>query len=70
MLLFAEPGSTWALHVLAGQARARHRDAWIAAARGDTILLEAGEGERRRLPLEGGGELLVVRVTPAGVAVD
>ncbi len=70
MLLFAEPGSTWALHVLAGQARVQHGDAWLGVAQGDTILLEAGGSERRRLPLDGGGELLVVRVTPAGVAVD
>lgn len=70
MLLFAEPGSTWALHVLGGQARVQHGDAWLAAAQGDTILLEAGGGARRRLPLDGGGELLVVRVTPVGVAAD
>ena len=70
MVLFAEPGSAWALHVLAGQARVQHGDAWIAAAQGDTILLEARGGQRRRLPLDGGGELLVVRVTPAGTAPD
>jgi environmental stress-induced protein Ves len=74
MLLFAEPGSAWALHVLAGQARVQHGDGWLAAAQGDTILLETvgaeGAGRRRRLALDGGGELLVVRVTPAGVAAD
>lgn len=70
MLLFAEPGSAWALHVLAGQARVQHGDAWLAVAQGDTILLEASDGARRRLPMDGGGELLVVRVTPAGVAAD
>ncbi len=74
MLLFADPGSTWALHVLAGQASVQHGDGWLAAAQGDTILLETvgadGAGTRRRLPLDGGGELLVVRVTPAGTAAD
>jgi hypothetical protein len=48
----------------------QHGDGWLGVAQGDTILLEAGDGARRRLPLDGGGELLVVRVTPAGVAVD
>lgn len=64
MLLFADPGSAWALYVLAGQARVQHGDAWLPAAQGDTILLDAGSASRRRLPVDGGGELLVVRVTP------
>ena len=74
MLLFAEPGSAWAIHVLAGQARVQHGVAWHAAAQGDTILLHGervGDGaSRRRLPLDGGGELLVVRIAPAGAAAD
>lgn len=68
MVLFAEPGSTWALHVLAGQARVRAGDATIAAAQGDTLLLPGGADARRRYPLDGGGELLVICVTPAGAA--
>jgi len=66
MLLFAEAGSAWAIHVLAGEARMRHEGAWLAAARGDTMLVDAGATPRRRIALDGGGELLVVRVAPAG----
>jgi environmental stress-induced protein Ves len=68
MLLFAEPGSAWAVYVLAGQARVQHGDAWHAVAQGDTILLDGGSTARRRLPVDGGGELLVVRVAPADAA--
>jgi environmental stress-induced protein Ves len=69
MVLFADPGSTWALHVLAGQARVQDGEATtIAAAQGDTILLPGGADARRRYPLDGGGELLVIRIAPAGTA--
>jgi hypothetical protein len=68
MLLFAEPRSTWAIHVLAGQARVQHGDGWCSVAQGETILLDGGSGARRRLPVDGGGELLVVRVTPVDAA--
>jgi environmental stress-induced protein Ves len=65
MLLFAEPRSIWALHVLAGQARLQD-GASIDAAQGDTLLLPGGPDGRRRYPLDGGGELLVIRVLPIG----
>jgi environmental stress-induced protein Ves len=65
MLLFAEPESTWALHVLAGQVRLQDGEATVDAAQGDTLLLPGGAGARRRHPLDGGGELLVIRLLPA-----
>lgn len=64
MVLFAEPRSHWALHVLAGEVRLEG-EAPMAAARGDTLLLPGGSGTRRRYPLDGGGEMLVVRIAPA-----
>jgi environmental stress-induced protein Ves len=70
MVLFAEPGSTWALYVLAGQVRLQDGKATIAAAQGDTLLLAGGADARRRYPLDGGGELLVIRLLPAGMAPD
>ena len=75
MLVFVDPGETWALHLLAGQARivegmavegtaARVDDATLAM--GDTALLGAGlpgaGASRRRYMLDGGGELLVMRL--------
>jgi environmental stress-induced protein Ves len=69
MLLFADPGSTWAIHVLAGRAQlaAGTLSAEMPSCElgwGDTALLPGG-AERRRYPIEGGGELLVIRITPA-----
>src|SRR5690606_37730982 len=60
MLVVVDPGATWALHVLAGQARIDGlADGELAV--GDSALLRAG-GERRRCMLDGGGELLVMRL--------
>ncbi len=61
MLFFTEPGTSWAIHLLAGQARFDHasglQDLWA----GDTALLIDGD-ERRRYALEGGGELLAIKL--------
>lgn len=62
MLFFAEPGTTWAIHLLAGQARFDAASALPPLEAGDTALLE-GENERRRFLLEGGGELLAIKLT-------
>ncbi|WP_269791284.1 HutD family protein [Stenotrophomonas sp. Iso1] len=62
MLFFTEPQAAWAIHLLAGQAE--FEDGALAAmSAGDTAWL--GAGERRRFALNGGGELLAIRVTPA-----
>jgi uncharacterized protein len=61
MVFFAEPGTTWALHLLAGEARF---DAACGLPRlhgGDTALLS--EPRRTRFLLDGGGELLAIRLT-------
>lgn len=60
MLFFAEPGTTWALHVLAGEARFDASSGLPALHAGDTALLS--ESRRMRFLLEGGGELLVIRL--------
>ena len=65
MLFFTEPQAAWAIHLLAGQAR--FDDAALPPLQaGDTAWL--GAGERRRYSLDGGGELLAIRITPAGSA--
>ena len=62
MLFFTEPQAAWAIHLLAGQAR--FDDAALPPLQaGDTAWL--GAGERRRYSLDGGGELLAIRITPA-----
>ncbi|GAB3349831.1 HutD/Ves family protein [Lysobacter tyrosinilyticus] len=63
MVIFAEPGTTWAVHLLGGRARFADDSGLPALEAGDTAILQAG-GERLRHVIEGGGELLLVRVSP------
>jgi hypothetical protein len=62
MVIFAEPGATWAVHLLAGRARFADDSGLPPLERGDTAILQAGS-ERLRHVIEGGGELLLVRVS-------
>lgn len=62
MLFFTEPGTSWAIHLLAGQARFDQASGLPALWAGDTALLTDGD-ERRRYALEGGGELLAIKLT-------
>ena len=67
MLFFADPGTRWALHLLAGQAR--FEGALLPPlAQGDTAVLD--EPVRRRFLLDGGGELLAIRIRPRGAVAD
>ena len=62
MVVFAEPGETWALHLIAGQAHFADASGLPDLAAGDTALLQAGEARQRHV-LDGGGELLVARLS-------
>jgi hypothetical protein len=64
MVLFAEPGVDWLVHVVAGHAHEQHAGADGArAGAGDTLWLSPS-GDRRQVVLAGGGELLLVRLAP------
>ena len=63
MVLFVEPGEHWAVHVLSGQAHASDDGVRETAAMGDTLLLSA-DSARGRFALDGGGEVLVMRLRP------
>ena len=63
MVIFAEPGTTWAVHLLAGRARFADDSGLRGLSAGDTALLAAGE-QRLRHVLDGGGEVLLVRLQP------
>ena len=67
MLLFVEPGSRWAVHVVAGRVTVDEGRAVPLLERGDSVLLEAGAARGRHL-LEGGGELLLLRMEPVGAS--
>lgn len=61
MVMFVAPGETWAVHVLVGQARFADDSGLGSMQVGDTAILVA-EGARTRHALDGGGELLLIRV--------
>ena len=70
MVMFADAGDSWAIHMLAGEARVTDGAGQGAAiVRGDTALLRAGDA-RRRCVLEGAGEALLMRIAPVGPAGD
>jgi environmental stress-induced protein Ves len=60
MFFFTEPGTAWAIHLLAGQAEFDAAADLPPLQQGDTAWL--GAGERRRYALHGGGELLAIRL--------
>lgn len=66
MLVFVNPGEAWAVHVLAGQARFADDSGLGAMQMGDTAILVA-DGKRTRHALDGGGELLLIRIEAAAV---
>ena len=61
MVLFAEPGTAWLVHLLAGHARFADESGLPGLAAGDSALLATGAGRLRHV-LEGGGEVLLVRL--------
>ena len=61
MVLFVEPGEQWAVHVLSGHAQASDGADRATAAMGDTLLFSAAM-TRARFALDGGGEVLVIRL--------
>lgn len=64
MVLFVDPGDTWAIHALAGHARFADDSGLGELALGDTAILVAHDA-RQRYVLDGGGEVLLIRISPA-----
>lgn len=62
MVFFNEANARWFVHVLSGKARFKEqpRGHWLE--QGDSALLESGEAGSR-LILDGGGEVLLVKIT-------
>lgn len=63
MVVFAEPRSTWIVHLLAGHARFADGSGLPDLAMADTAILQAGDSRLRHV-LDGGGEALLIRLTP------
>lgn len=63
MVMFVDPGQTWLVYLLAGQVVFAEGTGLDAMSAGDTAVLVAKHG-RARYALEGGGELLLMRLQP------
>jgi hypothetical protein len=63
MVIFADPGTTWVVHLLAGQARFRGRLGPAGRSRPGHALLQAGDARLRHV-LDGGGEVLLAQLRP------
>ena len=68
MLFFAEPGVRWALYLISGRALFKDQLLPVVMEQGDTALIEAQPGHANRVILEGGGELLLVRIADLDLA--
>ncbi|MBO9663210.1 HutD family protein [Dokdonella sp.] len=67
MLVFAEPGEEWLIHVLAGHLEARRGDATLLAESGASLHLDLREApDAGRVALDGAGELVLVKFVAAG----
>ena len=64
MVVFVDPGERWVVYLIAGQARFVDGSGAPALEAGDTALLGASQG-RARAVLDGGGEVLLVKISPA-----
>lgn len=64
MVVFGDPGDTWVVYLMAGQARLDAADGEALLEAGDSALLQAG-GQRLRQSLQGHGEALLMRLSPA-----
>jgi len=70
MLFFAEPGVRWVAYLLSGRAMVKDQLFPVVMEQGDSALLEPAAGDHHRLIIEGGGELLLVRVAPLSETKD
>jgi len=66
MLFFAEPGVQWLVTLLGGRATVKDALFPLPMEQGDSVLI--GERDAGRIVLEGGGELLLVRLARPQVA--
>jgi environmental stress-induced protein Ves len=63
MVFFADDRACWLIYVLKGQARVRGGGDELLAGTGDSLWLSP-DGPDGRVLLDGGGELLLLRITP------
>jgi hypothetical protein len=64
MVLFAETGVVWIAHAFSGHAQARAGDASVDLATGDTLRIDFEDQASGRVVIEGGGEIVLVKLAP------
>lgn len=64
MVFFAEADAVWFVHLAAGTATLKNREGFPALQAGDSLLLEP-DGNDGSLVLDGGGELILAKFSPA-----
>jgi environmental stress-induced protein Ves len=62
MVLFAEAGAEWLVHVFSGHAQARGARTRLACAAGDSLQLDFRARDDARVVLEGAGEVVIVKL--------
>ena len=65
MVLFPEADVVWLAHLVSGTAQTRSGDAVAEIAVGDTLRIDFGSREDGRAVIEGGGEIVLVKLVPA-----
>jgi environmental stress-induced protein Ves len=66
MVLFAETDVVWLAHVFSGTAEARADSTRTALDIGDTLRVDFAARDTGRVIIEGGGEIVLVKLMPAG----
>jgi environmental stress-induced protein Ves len=66
MVLFAETNVVWLAHVFSGNAEARADGTRTTLEIGDTLRIDFAARDAGRVIIEGGGEIVLVKLMPAG----
>ena len=65
MVLFAQTSVVWLAHAFSGHAQARAGEESVAIETGDTLRIDFEDPASGRVVIEGGGEIVLVKLAPA-----
>jgi environmental stress-induced protein Ves len=68
MVLFPEAGVVWLAHLVSGAAKARSGSDVAQISIGDTLRIDFASRDDGRVVIEGGGEIVLVKLMPAAVS--
>jgi environmental stress-induced protein Ves len=70
MVMFAEAGVVWLAHLLSGSAQAQTESSRVPLETGDTLRIDFERRDEDRVVIDGGGEIVLVKLTPRAPARD